>query len=150
LNASSALTTGLFFARGPDALTRIEAQLRYSLRLITDAAANLDILTEPVDSVVNDGSATAVVPLTVVTVVPVRAVIDTARTNRKLNSVRRRYRSRSQSNYCGEREDYLLHLAPPLRSGGALGPNDPGGDWFRKNEAEQRRKLSFHYELLVH
>jgi hypothetical protein len=150
LNASSALTTGLFFARGPDALTRIEAQLRYSLRLITDAAANLDILTEPVDSVVNDGSATAVVPLTVVTVVPVRADIDTARTNGKLNSVCRRYRSRSQSYYCGEREDHSLHLAPPLRSSGALGPNDAGGDWFRKNEPEQRRKLSFHYELLVH
>jgi hypothetical protein len=139
LNASSALTTGLFFSQGPDALTRIEAQLRYSLRSIADAAANLDILTEPVDPVVNDGSTTAVVPLTVVAVVTVRTDIDTARTNGKLNSVCRRYRSRSQSNYCGEREDYSLHLAPPHRSDGALGPNDPGGDWFRKNEAEQRR-----------
>src|SRR5215470_12041647 len=73
-----------------------------SQRSVADAAANLDILTEPVDPVVDDGSATAVVPLTIVTVVRVRADVDAARTYGKIHSVRCGYRSRSQCDQRGE------------------------------------------------
>src|SRR6516162_2185335 len=110
-----------FLPKGPDALTHIEAQLRYSLRSIADAAANHDVLTEPVDPVLNDGSTTAVVPLTEVALVPIGADVDAARTDRKLHSVCRGYRSHGQCDQRGEREDHPLHLAPPLRIGGALG-----------------------------
>jgi len=68
---------------------------RYSLRSVADAAANHNILTEPVDPVFDDGAATAVVFVTVVTVVSVRADIDAAGTDAKLNSVCCCYRSRS-------------------------------------------------------
>src|SRR5215471_1413910 len=73
--------------RAPTHWTRVEAQTHYSRRSVADAAANHDILTEPVDPVFDDGSATAVVFATVVTVVPVRADIDAAGTDAKLNSV---------------------------------------------------------------
>src|SRR5262249_60221145 len=53
----------------------------------------------------------AVVPLTIVTVVRVRADVDAARTYGKIHSVRCGYRSRSQCDQRGEREDHSLHLA---------------------------------------
>jgi len=111
--------------------------VRYSLQSVADAAANLDNLTEPVDPVLDDGSAATVVIVAVVTLVPVGTDVDAARTNAELHGIRGCRRSRSQSDQRGERKDTSLHWHLLLKVTEHQA-NDWRADWFRENWKTQQ------------